>query len=326
MSGAKADSVLSLPAGMRNAAYIGKLEDFDNNPITNHYFTYPINYEGQKHLVFCRVRQTSRATKFYVHDVVPYDEINERSSTLRPTVADNRQVQTLRGTALYKAILTEFFRNGKSVDLPDAKNSSNSRFSNVTLISDNLLPKHFKIFQNFAKSFGTSVKFFSDTDQDFNGAFKNGVIYLNSNSKRPLTQIFSHELFHFLKAANPQLFNAIADAASISQAQLSYYLNQTQRSDVENINDVTEEIIADSMHEILKRVATKDKSLIQRFFSWLQDTFHKFKDFLQNPDGNITRGQYAKMADAFGKMAVKLKDSDGNKIFRFNRSTHKYFP
>ena len=38
LSRAKADSVLSLSTGMSNFSYIGKLEDFDGNPITNHYF------------------------------------------------------------------------------------------------------------------------------------------------------------------------------------------------------------------------------------------------------------------------------------------------
>ena len=43
---------------------------------------------------------------------------------------------------------------------------------------------------------------------------------------------------------------------------------------------ITEEMIADSMQEILNRVASKDKNLIERFFAWLQDTFSKIKDFL----------------------------------------------
>ena len=114
LSRAKADSVISLPDGMENATYIGKLEDFDGNPITNYYFFYPINYEGRRYLVLCRVRKIGRAKNFYVHDVISYDEINERSSTLRPSVVNNEPTQTLRRTALYKAILTEFFRKGNS--------------------------------------------------------------------------------------------------------------------------------------------------------------------------------------------------------------------
>ena len=62
--------------------------------------------------------------------------------------------------------------------------------------------------------------------------------------------------------------------------------------------------------------------MVERFFAWLQDTFQKFKDLLQNPKGKLTRGQYAKLADVFGKMAVKLTDADGKKIFRYNTRTH----
>ena len=39
------------------------------------------------------------------------------------------------------------------------------------------------------------------------------------------------------------------------------YLAETQRTDVSENADVTEEMIADSMHEILNRVAKKDKNL-----------------------------------------------------------------
>ena len=113
------------------------------------------------------------------------------------------------------------------------------------------------------------------------------------------------------------MLSEMAKAAGIIESQLTNYLAETQRADVKSTADVTEEMIADSMQEILNRVARKDKNLIERFFAWLKDTFQKFKNMFKNPKGKLTRGQYAKMADVFGKMAVKLTDAEGNKIFRY---------
>ena len=118
------------------------------------------------------------------------------------------------------------------------------------------------------------------------------------------------------------MLSEMAKAAGIIESQLTNYLAETQRADVKSTADVTEEMIADSMQEILNRVASKDKNLLERFFAWLKDTFQKFKDMFQNPKGKLTRGQYAKMADVFGKMAVKLTDAESNKIFRYNTRTH----
>ncbi|MBQ9488274.1 MAG: hypothetical protein IJU91_10845, partial [Selenomonadaceae bacterium] len=108
----------------------------------------------------------------------------------------------------------------------------------------------------------------------------------------------------------------------ITESQLTNYLAETKRTDVTKNVDVTEEMIADAMQKILSRVAKKNHNLVQRFLAWLKDTFQKFKDLFQNPKGKLTRGQYAKLADTFGKMAAKLTDADGNKIFRYNTRTH----
>ena len=322
---AKADAVISLPEGMNNAAYIGKLSDFEGNEIVNHYFVYPIQYKNEKYYVFCRVRDKPFGERlFYIHDIFSDKEITEKSNTLSQTQPPtNGQVQ-LRGVALYRLILTNFFNEGKKNISADTKKSQTGNGStNIGNRVDgrNLTDRH-KLLQRFGKSMGTQVLFFDNPNADFHGAYDNGVVYLNVNSKRDLSVVFAHEVFHFLKANNAELFGDMAKAAGITEDQLANYLDETKRSDVKNSADVTEEMLADSMHDILKRVALKDKNLVERFFAWLQDTLQKFKDFLQNPKGKLTRGQYSKMADAFGKMAVKLKDADGNSVFRYNKRTH----
>ncbi len=474
---AKADAVLSLPEGIKNAAYIGKLQDFEGKGIVNHYFAYPIQYDGEKHYVFCRVReQPFEERRFYIHDIFSDKEITEKSNTLSQTQPPaNGQVQ-LRGVALYRAILTNFFaqgnidnlkksakenpfegmnfkkltykrdRNGRPICYVNGKRVSKyeyleagremiskksdiiiEKFENATNIksgekdSDDAVIIHFpegissykyfstwedaikcarylynnftgiesvgvgnryseyfvvgkdgekvledwfkdvldgtykkkileefgklsqtgngstaiinlvddrnltdqqKLLRQFGKTIGANVVFFSNYNKDFHGAYKGNTIYLNVNSARSLTLTFAHELFHFLKANNPKLFSEMAKAAGLTETQLSNYLAETKRTDVKENVDVTEEIIADSMQKILNRVAKKNPNLIQRFFAWLKDTFQKFKDIFQNPKGKLTRGQYAKMADVFGKMATTLTDADGKKIFRYNNRTH----
>ncbi|MBQ6975307.1 MAG: hypothetical protein IJQ16_01970, partial [Selenomonadaceae bacterium] len=192
----------------------------------------------------------------------------------------------------------------------------------INLVDDRNLTEPHKLLQQFGESIGVNVQFFNNYNKNFHGAYENGTVYLNVNSARSLTSTFAHEIFHFLKESNPKLFEEIAKAAGITQEQLTNYLAETKREDVKETADITEEMIADAMQEILNRVARKDKSLVERFFAWLKDTLQKFKDIFNNPKGKLTRAQYARMADTFGKMAVKLKDADGNKIFRYNTRTH----
>ena len=131
----KVDSILSLAEGMKNAAYIGNLADFDGKPIINHYFAYPIEYKGQKHYVFCRVRDRFNERRFYVHDVFTEAEISEKSNAVsQPQPPTNGQVQ-LGGTALYKQILANFFAQGKQNisneqnNLSENEDDGNTKFS-----------------------------------------------------------------------------------------------------------------------------------------------------------------------------------------------------
>ncbi|MBQ7629499.1 MAG: class I SAM-dependent methyltransferase, partial [Selenomonadaceae bacterium] len=212
--------------------------------------------------------------------------------------------------------------NARKVRMFSFSHTGNGSTAIINLVDDRNLTEPHKLLQQFGESIGVNVQFFNNYNKNFHGAYENGTVYLNVNSARSLTSTFAHEIFHFLKESNPKLFEEIAKAAGITQEQLTNYLAETKREDVKETADITEEMIADAMQEILNRVARKDKSLVERFFAWLKDTLQKFKDIFNNPKGKLTRAQYARMADTFGKMAVKLKDADGNKIFRYNTRTH----
>lgn len=112
---AKLDVVPYLVEGMKKAAYLGFEKDFDNRTIANHYFTFPIMYDGVKRFVFCRVRFPDGGKKsFYVHEVFTQEEIKEKSQSLQTQPIPYEKVRQLRGLALYKYILADFY--GKNND------------------------------------------------------------------------------------------------------------------------------------------------------------------------------------------------------------------
>ena len=101
---AKLDAIPTLPEGFESATYLGSLHDFDGQPIDNHYFAYPVNYNGELCYVFCRARKDVNTNRLYVHEVFVTDKI--KSSTLQ-TAAKLLHSKLHRGTALYKSILSD---------------------------------------------------------------------------------------------------------------------------------------------------------------------------------------------------------------------------
>ena len=282
---------MSLPEGMKNATYIGQLADFDGKPISNHYFVYPIQYKGEKHYVFCRVRDRFNERRFYVHDVFTESEIREKSNALSQTQPPtNKQVQ-LGGTALYKYILAEFFAQG---------NKNNSKRGEVpteigTIIDAEKLNTRQAAISEFGKLMGVPVKFFKG-NKKFHGAFKDGKIYLNVDSETSHDWTFWHEAFHWMAANNPALLKEISDVVGLSQKQIEKYQSATGRKDLTDAETV-EEILADNMKEVasraglLQQVGKKNKSLVQRLISWLKSVMDKFTDFFNTPNNGLTREQ-----------------------------------
>ena len=111
---AKMDSVLSLGEGVKNMTYIGSARDFDGKPITNHFFAYPIEYNNERRYVLCRIKHAdSGRPSFYVHDVIPENDIQKMSQSVKYAAHVDESTRDLRGSALYSYILTEFYRKGK---------------------------------------------------------------------------------------------------------------------------------------------------------------------------------------------------------------------
>lgn len=111
----KLDAVMTLDAGMRKAAYMGMLPDFDGKETKDHYFLYKIMYKGEENYVFCRVKENFGEKHVYIHEVVSAKEIQQKSNALQSQPADQSHLQ-LRGVALYNYIITNFVHKVDKAD------------------------------------------------------------------------------------------------------------------------------------------------------------------------------------------------------------------
>ena len=121
---AKLDAITSLVDGFENAVYLGSIEDFirPKKSVQNHYFAYPINYDGKRNYVFCRAMQDNNKNRLYVHEVFVADRLNKESNTLQ-TAAQKPH----GGIALYKSILSDVLSKAKIVDDFDNSKLSESK-------------------------------------------------------------------------------------------------------------------------------------------------------------------------------------------------------
>ncbi len=97
---------------MKVAAFIGEAQDFGGAVLYNGYFCYPMMYQGERQVVFCRVRRDMNSNKLYVHEVFTEDEIKDNSFQ---TVAQSLNSKPHGGNVLYKSILTDFLNKDNTV-------------------------------------------------------------------------------------------------------------------------------------------------------------------------------------------------------------------
>ena len=119
----KLDAITSLAEGFPNAVYLGSMKDFvrDGN-VMNHYFAYPIIYNGQRCYVFCRAMQDANTNRLYVHEVFVGNEI-KKGNTLQTAAS-----QPHGGIALYRDILSNVLSAAK---LGNSSESSDKKSEKV---------------------------------------------------------------------------------------------------------------------------------------------------------------------------------------------------
>lgn len=95
----KLDSITSLVDGFENAVYLGTMPDSRERGVVDHYFAYPIRYDGELNYVFCRVMQDANKNRLYVHEVFVADNI-KKGDTLQTAASKPHG-----GISIYKDIL-----------------------------------------------------------------------------------------------------------------------------------------------------------------------------------------------------------------------------
>lgn len=126
-SQAKLDAIPTLLPAFEEgrAVYIGSGEDNNGDPITDHYFAYPIDYKGNREYVFCRTREDQNTHRLYIHEVITGEDI-EKGQTLQSTAPEKPRT----GLPLYRSIMYDVFgskgkKNNDTLQINDEENAEN---------------------------------------------------------------------------------------------------------------------------------------------------------------------------------------------------------
>ena len=189
----KLDAITSLPEGMKVAAFIGEAKDFNGADIDNGYFCYPIMYQGEKQVVFCRARRDVNSNKIYVHEVWTEDEI--RGIPLQ-TAAKFSNSKPHGGNTLYKSILADFLNKGNECSKIVDENGE-------PLVVYHGSDAEFEVFDRTKGRSGMDIQgmFFSPWAYESEGYGKNVRAFF-LNIKNPATGSKSYEVFSKYESGN----------------------------------------------------------------------------------------------------------------------------
>lgn len=195
---------------------------------------------------------------------------------------------------------------------------------NITPIASDDLTAREKAIVDFAKKMGLQVQFF-EGDPNLHGFHADGtnVAFLNRRSAMDLNQTFWHEAFHWMRESNPDLYNQMVKevfGGKVSEKQLADYAVSIGRTDMSKELAI-EEMLADAMWDAGKRGSFFEKlgiehpSLCAKIIKWIKNLYEDFKAHFHNPQAGLTNTQIERMSNTLSKIAEKLVDGDGNKLF-----------
>lgn len=195
---------------------------------------------------------------------------------------------------------------------------------NITPIASDDLTAREKAIVDFAKKMGLQVQFF-EGDPNLHGFHADGtnVAFLNRRSAMDLNQTFWHEAFHWMRESNPDLYNQMVKevfGGEVSEKQLADYAVSIGRTDMSKELAI-EEMLADAMWDAGKRGSFFEKlgiehpSLCAKIIKWIKNLYEDFKAHFHNPQAGLTNTQINRMSNTLSKIAEKLVDGDGNKLF-----------
>lgn len=198
----------------------------------------------------------------------------------------------------------------------------------ATLIPENELTEREQGIVAFANKMGVKVQFF-DGNKNLHGWQQGDVVFLNRNSAKNLNFVFWHEVFHWLAKNNPELYEKIKKAVLQNDdiaAQIEAYIEETGRTDL-TVEEAIEEMLADAMSEASKRgsffetLGVTHPTLVQKIIKWIKNIYNDFVAQYRRTKGfraeaGLTNTQIKRMSVALDGMALKLKDGQGNRLFR----------
>ena len=202
--------------------------------------------------------------------------------------------------------------------------------------------------RDMGEMFGRAVEFFDEADSGTeirNGYFKDGKIYINRQSKNPMTQVFSHELTHSLEGARGYqalagfVRESLSANGNLEQAiidkQFQYYQSGVELTEAEAMAELVAEYVEKNLFTNEKQVRAlvkKNRSLGERIADWLTRTLDtlraKFGDkkaeerLFLNRARQIYRRALEETTDSLGmsdaKYAIK-EDTSGRKFVEVDR-------
>ena len=233
----------------------------------------------------------------------------------------NRDKKNFSATVF--AILHEINRNGKASLRGDAA-KLHKMIMEAAPVLNAALTKQQKNIAALGDRMGTPVVWV-DGAKGLNGFHADGVTFLNRRAGLSLPKVFWHESFHYIRAHNPALYDAITahvqEAQRITPEQINGYRKKFGRHDLSDA-DVIEEMLADKMQDasqragLLKAMAKENPSLARRVASWIRRMIDRFVEHFRGAGDKLSERQTAAMARAFSAVMRDMKGSDGKLLFR----------
>ena len=237
------------------------------------------------------------------------------------TFPTNRDKKNFSATVF--AILHEINRNGKASLRGDAA-KLHKMIMEAAPVLNVALTQQQKNIAALGDRMGTPVVWV-DGAKGLNGFHADGVTFLNRRAGMSLPKVFWHESFHYMRAHNPALYDAIAahvqEAQRITPAQINGYRKKLGRHDLSDA-DVIEEMLADKMQDVSERaglfkaMAKENRSLADRAAAWLRRMIDRFAAHFRQANDRLSEKQTAAMARAFSAVMRDMKGSDGKPLFR----------
>ena len=237
------------------------------------------------------------------------------------TFPTNRDKKNFSATVF--AILHEINRNGKASLRGDAAKLHKMIMEAAPVLNE-ALTKQQKNIAALGDRMGTPVVWV-DGAKGLNGFHADGVTFLNRRAGMSLPKVFWHESFHYMRAHNPALYDAIAahvqEAQRITPEQINGYRRKLGRYDLSDA-DVIEEMLADKMQDaseragLFKAMAIENRSLAARAAAWMRRMIDRFVEHFRWANDRLSEKQTAAMARAFSAVMRDMKGADGLPLFR----------